>query len=144
MKSISYLLIVAAAALYCGKGSGGGGGGDVPVATGQNTAGEQIYFSAANPGKWVDYKIDHQLAISVQSEGGKQMISVSVPFKATADHYIEAIVLVDSSNKEVAKEVLKRGDKPAAIFGISDKISANTLSVVAKCNLHDMWKSRLE
>jgi desulfoferrodoxin (superoxide reductase-like protein) len=134
-----FSLMVSAAVFYCGRSSSGGSGDR--AAAGSEDA--QIFFSAANPGKWQDYKTDHQVGVAVKSKGDYQTITITVPFKATAEHYVEAIVIVDGKNRELAKQTFERSDKAEATFNL--KINPNEpVFAVAKCNQHDMWRTKIE
>ncbi len=131
-------LLAVLTAIGCGRPQGGTS--DVPV-TGSEDA--QIYFSSANPGKWRDYKVDHQLSVQVKGKGDYLTVRVEVPLKTTNEHYIEVIVLVDGKNREIAKQTFARSEKPVAEFNIRKEETVN-LFAVAKCNQHDMWRTKIE
>ena len=105
----------------------------------------QKYFSADEPGSWEPQAVDHDVKVSIIEDAkGKKGIEVSVPFTSemSEQHYVEAIALLDEKNKQLAAVKFKRGEKATTIFPISDKIRF-PVYVVAKCNMHDMWRKKV-
>jgi len=138
------IMLLANAFFYCGKGSGSSAESQSALTNKTINAEEsQIYFSAANPGKWKDYKQDHELLVNVSKDGETRLVTIEVPFKPDTDHYIEVIVLVDEQNREIAKQRFERGEKAVATFSIPPNTKGGIFAV-AKCNLHDMWKTKVD
>jgi len=105
----------------------------------------QKYFSADEPGKWPDQAVDHDIKVSIIVDGkGKKGIEVSVPFTSAMNeqHYVEAMALTDEKGKQLAAVRFKRGEKANTIFPVTDKIRF-PVYVVAKCNMHDMWRKKV-
>jgi desulfoferrodoxin (superoxide reductase-like protein) len=105
----------------------------------------QKYFSVDEPGKWADQAADHDLKVSIIEDAkGKKGIEVFVPFKSgmNEQHYVEAMALTDEKGKQLAAVRFKRGEKAGTIFPITDKM-AFPVYVVAKCNMHDMWRKKV-
>ena len=59
----------------------------------------------------------------------------SVEHPSLPAHYIEFIVLVTETGMQM--KWLKPGDKPEAIFKVTDKL----VSAFEYCNLHGLWKA---
>ncbi len=97
----------------------------------------QVYFTKEDPGRWKDFAKDHDPHVKANGK-----IEVDVPFTAEIGHYVEIIVLLDAQQREVAAKTFKRGEKPHATFSFpAEKMAGAT--VIAKCNLHGMWKKDL-
>jgi desulfoferrodoxin (superoxide reductase-like protein) len=105
----------------------------------------QKFFSADKPGKWQDQAVDHDVKVSIIEDAkGKRGIEVSVPFTSEMNeqHYVEGIALLDEKDRQIASKRFKRGEKAVTIFPITDKIRF-PVYVVAKCNMHDMWRKMI-
>ncbi len=112
--------------------------------TGKSSGKIQLFYSADEPGRWEAQAFDHEVqAVIVEDALGKRGIEVSVPLETDEKHYIEAIVLLDGNNRELAKKTFKRGEKAKTIFEISDKIKF-PVYIVSKCNMHEMWRKKVE
>ncbi len=95
----------------------------------------QVYFTVDDPGRWKDFAKDHDPQVKVS--GSK--IEVDLPFTADIGHYTEVILIQDMAQRELAARSFKRGEKAHAALSIPlTKIPGAT--VIAKCNLHGMWK----
>lgn len=98
----------------------------------------QVYFTVDDPGRWKDFAKDHDPQVKVS--GGK--IEVDVPFVAEMGHYAEVILVHDAAQRELMAKTFKRGEKAHATLSIPiSKIAGAT--VIAKCNLHGMWKKNI-
>ena len=87
---------------------------------------------------WKDFAKDHDP--QVKTSGGK--IEVDVPFAAEIGHYVEVILVNDAAGRELSVKSFKRGEKPHATLSILPaKMPGAT--VIAKCNLHGMWKKEM-
>jgi len=105
----------------------------------------QKYYSADEPGKWEPQAADHDVKVTIIEDAkGKKGIEVSVPFASEMNeqHYVEGIALLDEKNKQLAAVRFKRGEKAVTIFPVTDKIRL-PVYVVAKCNMHDMWRKKV-
>lgn len=95
------------------------------------------YHTQTNPGAWESKAKEHQINIAYLSP---DTIEVSIPLQSTMQprHFIEAIVLQDDKEKEIAVRHFKPSYIPAkAEFSLPD--ATRSYYIVIKCNLHDMW-----
>ena len=99
----------------------------------------QVYFTKADPGRWKDFAKDHEPQVK-KDTGGK--IEVDVPLVTDQGHYVEVILVSDAQGRELTAKFFKRGEKPHAELAIP-LAKMPGASVIAKCNLHGMWKSEL-
>jgi desulfoferrodoxin (superoxide reductase-like protein) len=100
----------------------------------------QVYFTKSDPGRWKDFAKDHDPQVKTYANG---KIEVDVPMSPEIGHYIEVIIVSDASGREVAVKSFKRGEKPQATLTIPPaKMPGAT--VIAKCNLHGMWKQEVK
>jgi desulfoferrodoxin (superoxide reductase-like protein) len=99
----------------------------------------QVYFTKADPGRWQDFAKDHEPQVK-KDAGGK--IEVDVPLVTDQGHYVEVILVSDAQGRELTAKFFKRGEKPHAELAIP-LAKMPGASVIAKCNLHGMWKSEL-
>lgn len=108
-------------------------------------SGNQKFYSAAEPGKWVPFAADHEPECLVAEEKGTRRIEVSVRFTRRRDpaHYVEAILLLNANRKELAKKSFKRGERAEAMLEIPGD-AKYPLYVVSKCNRHGMWEKKIE
>jgi desulfoferrodoxin (superoxide reductase-like protein) len=96
----------------------------------------QVYFTKTDPGRWKDFAKDHDPQVKANANG---KIEVDVPMSPEIGHYIEVIIVSDAAGKEIAMKSFKRGDTPHAILATPpSKMPGAT--VIAKCNLHGMWR----
>jgi desulfoferrodoxin (superoxide reductase-like protein) len=105
----------------------------------------QKYFSADDPGKWADQAVDHEIKVGIIEDAkGKKGIEVSVPFTSgmNEQHYVEAMALTDEKGKQLDAVRFKRGEKANTIFPVTGKVKF-PVYVVAKCNMHDMWRKKV-
>jgi desulfoferrodoxin (superoxide reductase-like protein) len=103
------------------------------------------YYSADEPGRWQAQAVDHDIKVSIIEDAkGKKGIEVSVPFTSemSEQHYVEGIALLDEKEKQLASVRFNRGEKAMTIFPVTDKIKF-PVYVVAKCNMHDMWRKKV-
>lgn len=127
-----FFMVLASLLLSCSD-PGGSGSGNI-----------QKFYSADEPGRWEAQAVDHDVqAVIIEDALGKRGIEVSVPLKTDERHYIEAIVLLGGDGRELAKKTFKRGEKAVALFEVTDKMTFPVYAV-AKCNLHEMWRKKLE
>jgi desulfoferrodoxin (superoxide reductase-like protein) len=98
----------------------------------------QVYFTQDDPGRWKDFKDDHDPKVKVA--GGT--VAVDVPLTAEIGHYVEVILLMDAHQREIASKSFRRGEKPHAEFSIRPEKMPG-LTAIAKCNLHGMWRKQL-
>ena len=76
----------------------------------------------------------HVPVITISGDEVKVAVG-SVEHPSLPAHYIEFIVLVTETGMQM--KWLKPGDKPEAIFKITDK----PIAVYEFCNLHGLWKA---
>ena len=76
----------------------------------------------------------HVPVITVDGETVKVAVG-SVEHPSLPAHYIEFIVLVTETGMQM--KWLKPGDKPEAVFKITDK----PVAAFEYCNLHGLWKA---
>jgi desulfoferrodoxin (superoxide reductase-like protein) len=134
--SVGLLLACVSLLASCSDTSGIFGGGQGKV---------QKFYSADEPGRWEAQAANHEVnARIIVDAKGKKGIEVYVPFTKEMDerHYVEAIVLLDSNNRELAKKTFNRGEQARTIFEITDKIKF-PVYVVSKCNMHEMWRKKI-
>lgn len=98
----------------------------------------QVYFTKEDPGRWKDFAKDHDPQLKVS--GGK--IEVDLPFTAEIGHYTEVILVQDMAQRELAARHFKRGAQAHATLSIPPAKMAGA-TVIAKCNLHGMWKKEI-
>ncbi len=99
----------------------------------------QVYFTKEDPGRWKDFAKDHDPQLKANANG---KIEVDVPFSAEMGHYVEVILVRDAAGRELSAKSFKRGEKPHTTLSIPpEKIPGAT--VIAKCNLHGMWKKEI-
>ncbi len=77
----------------------------------------------------------HVPVISFPSNDEVKVEIGSVEHPSLPAHYIEFIVLVTETGMQM--KWLKPGDKPEAIFKVTDK----PVSAFEYCNLHGLWKA---
>lgn len=100
----------------------------------------QVYFTKDDPGRWKDFAKDHEPQIKSDASG---KIEVDVLFTVETGHYVEVILVNDAAGREVTAKSFKRGERPHATLSIPPaKIPGAT--VIAKCNLHGMWRKDLK
>jgi desulfoferrodoxin (superoxide reductase-like protein) len=100
---------------------------------------QQVYFTKEDPGRWKDFAKDHDPQLQILSAG---KIVVDVPMVADTGHYIEVILAADAAGREIALKNFKRAEKPHAELEIQlEKRSG--IAIIAKCNLHGMWRKEL-
>ena len=119
------------------KDSGGDHGASVPA---------QKFYSADEPGKWEAQVQDHDPECRiVRDDRGRRLLEVSVKFGRRADpgHYVEVITLLNGKGKVIGTHSFERGEIAQAGFEIPDK-TPFPLTVVSKCNRHDMWKKEIK
>ena len=78
----------------------------------------------------------HVPVITVDGETVKVAVG-SVEHPSLPAHYIEFIVLVTETGMQM--KWLKPGDKPEAIFKVTDK----PVAAFEYCNLHGLWKAEV-
>lgn len=102
------------------------------------------YHTPDNEGLWPGKSKTH--IPKLQFIGAeKERIKVTVPLKPTYSprHYIEVIVLMQGGRKQIAVKSFKLDLKePEATFKLPDP-SRNDYYVIVKCNLHDMWRTKV-
>jgi desulfoferrodoxin (superoxide reductase-like protein) len=120
--------------------------------TGKTEPQVQRYYSTDAPGMWEGQEDAHMPKIEFK-EGEKRKFTVTVPLKATLDplHKIEAIVFLAVDGKKETEIAAVRFTEalPAATaefeFPPAEFTPRGTVFyVIAKCNLHDMWRLRVE
>jgi desulfoferrodoxin (superoxide reductase-like protein) len=109
------------------------------------------YHSVKKAGKWKDQAADHVPEYTVvYNEDNKnsknKIIKVSVPFEGRQAplHYIELIILADYNHKELQKVEFPLGNKYADAEFKLPKGYKSYVYIIAKCNLHDMWETRVD
>lgn len=104
-------------------------------------------YTAENPREWEDIADEHIPRVKKSIHLGKDAIVVTVPLKkATMEHYIERIGVVDKDGREIRAVSFKRLPNPKtyAFFLISDLVGHEKMKVFGKCNLHDRWTAPLD
>lgn len=106
----------------------------------------QKYYSAEEPGRWKDQAKDHDLTVAIIEDAkGRKGIEVSVPFtnQMNEQHYVEALVLLDHTGRQIDVKTFNRGEKATTIFLVTDKVKF-PVYVMGRCNMHDWWKKKVE
>jgi desulfoferrodoxin (superoxide reductase-like protein) len=133
---IGLLLACVSLLASCSNSGGIFGGGQGKI---------QKFYSSDEPGRWEAQAADHDIQASIIEDAkGKRGIEVFVPFtkERNEQHYVEAIVLLDEKNNQLAKKTFKRGERAETIFEITDNIKF-PVYVVSKCNMHEMWRKKI-
>ena len=139
-KNAFFMILIPVTALHisCTMSDRSGQGGN-----GKN---EIKFYSAADPGVWESKAADHDVDITITHVNDKKFINVQVPFAKNREkkHYVEAILLLDANRKELQKKSFDRGSgEEGASFEVPDSFNA-PVTVVIKCNLHDMWEKPVD
>jgi len=102
------------------------------------------FHSVEDEGYWKG-KSDTHVPKIISISSNKDEIEVTVPLQPTLSprHYIEVIVLVKGKKQVSAKKFKPSFKKATAKFKINDS-SPDDYWIVAKCNLHDMWRVKIE
>jgi desulfoferrodoxin (superoxide reductase-like protein) len=100
-------------------------------------------YTEDNPREWGKVAEDHIPQARLTTNKGKEAVVINIPLKkASMEHYIEKIGILDEKGKEIVSESLPRLPNPRtyAFFFTKDLPSdRNKLKIFAKCNLHDRW-----
>lgn len=107
---------------------------------------DQSFYSAAEPGRWEAQVKDHDPECRLTTDDrGKKLLEVSVPFGRRGDrsHYVEVIVVQDGKGKEIGRKSFERGEAAETAFAIPAGVRY-PITVVSKCNQHDMWKKEIK
>ncbi len=93
--------------------------------------------------EWGNIAEEHIPMAKLTTNKGREAIVIQVPLKkASMEHYIEKIGILDEKGKEIVSESLPRLPNPRtyAFFFTQDLPSDKSkLKIFAKCNLHDRW-----
>ncbi len=87
-----------------------------------------------------DGKVEFHVPVCKTEEDGKT-VKVTIGKEmhpATDEHHIEWIQIV--TNKGIARQYIKKGEKPEACFHLCD--GEEICEVYAYCNLHKLWKAK--
>jgi desulfoferrodoxin (superoxide reductase-like protein) len=107
---------------------------------------EVRFHSTEEPGHWKEQTVDHEMDVTVAKSGDRKTINVKIPFAEQREkrHYAETIVILDMNMKEIRKISFdrKRPSGRASFDFPAD--STGFVYVVMKCNLHDMWKKKVD
>jgi desulfoferrodoxin (superoxide reductase-like protein) len=95
------------------------------------------FHTQSDEGIWFGKSDTHVPAITFTA---KNEIDVLVPLKPIKNpiHYIEVIVLMDG-NKEIASQKIPFSYEQARAHFILPNLEKGNYTVIAKCNMHDMW-----
>jgi desulfoferrodoxin (superoxide reductase-like protein) len=107
---------------------------------------EVRFFSAANPGVWESKAAEHDAEITITRVNDKKVVNVQVPFARDRQkkHYVEAILLLDASKKELQKKAFTKGfGEEGASFEVPVDFN-EPVYIVVKCNLHGMWEKLVD
>jgi desulfoferrodoxin (superoxide reductase-like protein) len=98
------------------------------------------FHSHDDEGYWMG-KADSHMPVITFLNSDKTEFEATVPLQPTLSprHYIEVIVLVKGKKQVDAVKYKPSFKKAKAKFKIKDQ-STKDYWVVAKCNLHDMWR----
>jgi desulfoferrodoxin (superoxide reductase-like protein) len=105
----------------------------------------QKFYSAEDPGRWEPLAKAHDVKVAIIEDAkGVRAIEASVPFTRHADerHYVQVLAVLDESLHEVASVKFKPGEWAHAIFPMTGPVRL-PVWVVAKCNMHDMWRKKV-
>jgi desulfoferrodoxin (superoxide reductase-like protein) len=105
-------------------------------------------YTEEKPREWGNIAEEHIPQARLTTNRSREAIIINVPLKkASTEHYIEKIGILDEKGKEIVSEALPRLPNPKtyAFFFIQDLPSDKSkLKIFAKCNLHDRWTVPLE
>lgn len=108
------------------------------------------FHTAEKTGSWKKQAADHvpSYTISYEEHDGKKfkIITAKIPFSGSIAplHYVEALILADYNHNELQKASFHRGNqKAAAVFRLPADHRSHVF-IIAKCNLHDMWETRVD
>ena len=100
------------------------------------------YHTEENAGIWTDM-VDSHVPLVTRLDASR--IEVRVTFSPTLKplHYVESIVLMTGENTVVAQRRFNPSVSiPTVVFTLPDPDVSYW--VIAKCNLHDMWRAEVK
>lgn len=120
--------------------------GDESDTAGGTKQHEVVFYSAANPGPWIEQAADHEPEIIITRVDDRKILNVNVPFaqRKERNHFVEVVVILDSKRKELKKVTFQKGrSHKGAQFDFPEDFNA-PVYVVMKCNKHDMWEKLVD
>lgn len=100
-------------------------------------------YTEDNPREWGKIAQDHVPRAKLTRNKGREAIVIQIPLKkASMEHYIEKIGILNEEGKEIVSEIIPRQPNPRtyAFFYLQDlPADLKKLKIFAKCNLHDRW-----
>lgn len=106
-----------------------------------NLSKEPKYYTSGNEGRW-ESQADSHTPIITFNNNDKNTIEVCIPFlpRKNPRHFIEVIALMQGEKQIASKKIPFSLSRAKATFTLPDPDRADYW-IVAKCNLHDMWKA---
>lgn len=99
-------------------------------------------YTEENPREWKSIASEHIPIVRKSIHKGKEAVLIEVPLKrATIEHYIQRIGILDVNGKEIASVAIQRVPNPPvyAYFYFDGLPYGKELKAYARCNLHDTW-----
>ena len=105
---------------------------------------EPKYYTPEDEGRWISKSNTHTPIITF-SDKEKNTIEVRVPLQPGKKprHYIEVIALMQGKKQIDVKNFKFSLSEARAKFILPDP-NRNDYCIIAKCNLHDMWKAPVQ
>lgn len=104
------------------------------------------FHTKEQEGRWPGKGEDH-IPIIKWSKSNANQIIVTVPLekKSAGRHFIEVIVFMEGDKKEIAKKSFAADENLfQAVFPMpKDYNPEKSYWVIGKCNLHQMWRSKV-
>jgi len=103
------------------------------------------YFNKFKKPDWIRDPDEHIPQYTIKQDKQFKYINVTVSLKGTLDplHYIELIILADHNHRELQKVTFPLGNPAAAAVFKLPADYQSFVYIIAKCNLHDMWETKV-
>jgi len=99
-------------------------------------------YTEENPREWKSIASEHIPIVRKTIYKGRNSVLIEVPLRrATTEHYIQRIGILDEHGKEIASTAIPRIPNPPvyAYFDFDGLPFGKNLKAYARCNLHDTW-----
>ena len=99
-------------------------------------------YTVENPREWKSIASEHVPIVRKSINKGRNAVLIEVPLRrATTEHYIQRIGILDENGKEIVSTAIQRLPNPPvyAYFDFDGLPFGKKLKAYARCNLHDTW-----
>ncbi len=99
-------------------------------------------YTEENPREWKSIASEHVPLVRKTVYNGRDAVLIEVPLRrATTEHYIQRIGILDENGKEIVSRAIQRLPNPPvfAYFDFNGLPYGQTLKAYVRCNLHDTW-----